>query len=74
MKRFVQIALIVILVCVLFQSATNGSMASGSKVGSKPSSDVHLSQETDSDNAYVAGCLISIKGVICVRPNVGWNT
>ena len=74
MKKLIQIALILILVCVLFQTAADGSLDSASKSGSHVVSDVHLTAKTDTANMQMAACLVRIKGVICVTPNVGWNT
>jgi hypothetical protein len=74
MKKLIQIALVLILVCVVFQSATDGSMASARNAGSNAVSGTLLTEETNQADVHAAACLVRIKGVICVRPDVGWNT
>jgi hypothetical protein len=68
-KKLIQIALVLILVCVLFQTAADGSMTGSNSVSGTP-----LTEETNEANIHATACLVGIKGVICVTPYVGWNT
>jgi hypothetical protein len=70
-KRLIQIALIVVLVCVMFQSVRAGSMFFAGDATSGPVGSTSLIDET---NTYVAVCTPGSRSVICTRPNVGWNT
>lgn len=74
MKKFVQILLVVVLVFVLFQAVTGGSLISSGTVGSSAASHVSSAANTSSEGVQMAACLVRIKDVICVRPNVGWNS
>ena len=74
MKKIIQLALVVILVCVLFQTVGDGSMASASNAGSITVNGTLLAEKTSEADVHMAACLVRIKGVICVTPNVGWNT
>lgn len=74
MKKFIQISLIVVLVFVLFQAVAGGSVDSSGTVGSNTSSHVSHPVNVSAEGAQVAACLVRIKGVICVRPDVGWNS
>ena len=74
MKKLIQIALVLILVCVLFQTATDGSMASANQAASGAVSGTLYTGETNAENVQAVACLVGIKGVICAMPNVGWNT
>lgn len=72
MKKFIQIALVIMLVCVLFQTMAAGSMASAS---SGVVSGTLLTDETDAANVHaLLLCPGVIKGVYCTLPSVGWNT
>jgi len=72
MKKIIQISLVVILVFVLFHAVAAGSVVSSGTGESNPNSSP-LST-TAEDTQMAAGCLVRVKGVICVRPNVGWNS
>jgi hypothetical protein len=72
MKKAIQIWLVVVLVFVLFQAATGGSLISSGMSDSNANSSA-LSSAAE-DVQMTAGCLVRVKGVICVRPNVGWNS
>jgi hypothetical protein len=74
MKKLIQIALVLILVCGLFQTAADGSMASANETGSSAVSATTLSREINAAGVHATACLVRIKGVICVTPDVGWNT
>ena len=75
MKKLIQIALVLILVCVVFQTAADGSMASANQAGSGAVSGTFLTAETDAADIHaLLICPAGTKGVICVMPNVGWNT
>ena len=74
MKKLIQITLVVVLVFVLFQAVTSGSTISSDTIGSNIASHVSPTVTISADNAQVAACLVSIKGVPCVRPHVGWNS
>lgn len=72
MKKFIQILLVVVLVFVLFQAVTGGSLISSGMSDSNANSSA-LSASAE-DVQMAAECLVRVKGVICVRPNVGWNS
>jgi hypothetical protein len=74
MKKFIQFSLIVVLVCVLFQAAVVGPASSAGMVGSSPAHHVSSAVDTSVESFQMAACLVSVKGVICVIPNVGWNS
>ena len=74
MKKLLQICLIVVLVFVLFQAVAGGAgMASGQTdlvATSHNSSAINASAE----GAHVSTCWVNVRGVICVKPLVGWNS
>ena len=74
MKRLIQISLIVILVLVLFQAALNGSVVTSNRDSLGTGTTVSSVANTTSEDVRVAACLVSIHGVVCVKPNVGWNS
>ena len=74
MKKLIQISLIVVLVFVLFQAAAGGSVVSSGKIGSSDVSHISSTVNTSLEGAQMAACVVRIKGVVCVTPNVGWNS
>jgi hypothetical protein len=74
MKKLIQISLIIVLVLVLFQATVGGLGGSPSKAGSGAAGSVSFTASTSIDDVYATACLVYIKGVVCVRPNVGWNS
>jgi hypothetical protein len=74
MKKIVQISLIVVLVCVLFQAVVVGPASSSGMVGSSPARHVSSAMDTPVEGVQMAACLVGMKGVICAMPNVGWNS
>ena len=74
MKRLIQIFLIAILVLVLFQAAASGSVTSSSQIDLGAGSNRSSAANTTLDDAHASICLITIKNVPCIRPNVGWNS
>ena len=75
MKKLIQISLIVILVCVLFQVMAGGAMAPADTTGSSTASGAFFTTNASVENSQMASsCTVRIKGVVCVMPNrVGWN-
>jgi hypothetical protein len=73
MKKFLQITLIVVLVLVWFQAIAGGTTVSAGELGSHTTSSISVRADTSVADVYAAGCLVRIKGVICVQPLVGWN-
>ena len=73
MKKLIQISLVVILLFVLFQTAAGGAMVSG-KIDSNVAQNFASTASGTTQNVQMAACLVYIKGVICVKPNVGWNS
>jgi hypothetical protein len=74
MKKIIQISLVVILVFVLFQAVNIGSIASSGSVGASTASRVSSPVHASAEGLQMAACLVRIKGVVCVRPQVGWNS
>lgn len=72
MKKLIQIALVLVLIAGLFQFVTAEPTAG--TVGSSATNSLNLRSTTSVEDTQVAGCFVRIKGVICVTPNVGWNT
>jgi len=74
MKKLIQIALIALLVFGLFQAAAGAAEISSVQADlgavNTLSSEVHPSTA----GVEMSACLVRIKGVICVKPNVGWNS
>lgn len=74
MKKFIQISLVIVLMFVLFQAVAVGSVNSSGTVSSGTASHVSPTVNTATEGVQMAACLVRIKGVICVQPNVGWNS
>lgn len=74
MKKFIQISLIAILVIVLFQAAAGGAVVSSGQIDQSAFSNTSSAANTSAESVEMAACLVRIKGVICVHPNVGWNS
>jgi hypothetical protein len=74
MKKLLQICLIAVLVLVLFQAfAAEGAMASAHNDGVTAGRTVST-LSASAEGAHQSACLIRIKGLPCVIPNVGWNS
>jgi hypothetical protein len=76
MKKLIQIALIVILVCALFQAMVGGAMAPANMAGSRTASSSLVTTNVAVENNQMASssCFVYVKGMVCVMPNrVGWN-
>lgn len=74
MKKLIQLALVVVLVVVLFQAVAGVSVVSSSSLGSNAASSISSPVDASAQGVQMATCLVRVKGVICVRPNVGWNS
>lgn len=74
MKKLIQISLIAILVLVLFQAAAGGSVAVSNQAHMGTASRISSLVNTTPAGAQLAVCPLIIKGVGCIRPNVGWNS
>jgi hypothetical protein len=74
MKKFIQISLVVVLVFVLFQAVSAGSITSLGTVGSSTPSRISSPVHASAEGVQMAACLVRIKGVVCVQPQVGWNS
>jgi hypothetical protein len=74
MKKFTQLSLVLILVFVLFQAVSAGSVVSPSNIGSHAATHISSLASTSVEGVQMAACLVHITGVICVQPNVGWNS
>lgn len=74
MKKFLQIYLLVALIFVPFQAVIGEvvtvSMHSHIAAASQISFPTNMSPEA----MQMAACLVSTKGMTCVKPNVGWNS
>jgi hypothetical protein len=73
MKKFIQITLIVVLVLVLFQAVAGGTTVSAGELGSHATSSISVRADTSTTDVYAAGCLVRVRGMVCVKPLVGWN-
>ena len=74
MKKLLQICFIAVLVFVLFQAgAGGGAMASAQNDGVTTGKTLFITSASE-DLAQVSTCWLRIRGVICVMPNVGWNS
>jgi hypothetical protein len=73
MKKFLQITLIVVLVLVLFQAIAGGTTVSAGELGSHAISSISVRTNAPVADVYAAGCLVRVKGGVCVKPLVGWN-
>lgn len=74
MKKFTQIFLVVILVLVLVQAATGGSLVLTGRVDSRVASRLSNAANGSAEQVQMAACLETVSRVICVMPNVGWNS
>lgn len=74
MKKLIQISLIVVLLFVVVQAAAGGSVVSSNQNHLGTASNISSSLMTIPEGAHAVACLVAIKGVICVTPNVGWNS
>jgi hypothetical protein len=74
MKKFIQLSLVVILVFVLFQAVSDGSTISSRTGSSNMAGHVASSANISVEGVQMASCLVYVKPVICVQPNVGWNS
>jgi ABC-type uncharacterized transport system permease subunit len=74
MKKFLQICLIAVLIFVVFQAVVGGALMASSHSQPVTASQTSSTSNTSSEGMQMAACLVSIKGVICVTPNVGWNS
>ncbi len=72
MKKLIQISLVLILICGLFQFVPAESASS--PIGSSAASSLNVSADSSAENAEMASCLTLRKIAVCVMPNVGWNT
>jgi hypothetical protein len=72
MKKLIQIGLVLVLIVGLFQfvptAPTTGTVSSSVTISAD------LRSTTLVEDTQMAGCLVLLKRVICVVPNVGWNT
>ena len=74
MKMLIQFALIVVLIFVLFQAVVGGSATASDRAGLGTASNISFLAHTTSEDFQMAACLVGIKGVVCIKPNVGWNS
>ena len=72
MKKFIQIALVLVLIAGLFQFVAADPTAS--TIGSSAVISADFESNTSVEDTQMAGCLVLHKRMICVVPNVGWNT
>jgi uncharacterized protein (UPF0333 family) len=75
MRKIIQFALVVILIVMVFQSVVGSPIVSSGTPDEQASSSTSSALNTAvADTQMAAACLVRVKGVICVRPNVGWNS
>jgi hypothetical protein len=72
MKKLIQIALVLILITGLFQFV--GAEPIASTLGSSAVISADFGGDSSVEDTQMASCLVLSKRVICVVPNVGWNT
>lgn len=72
MKKFIQITLVLVLIAGLFQFVVSEPMAG--TIGSNASLSTDFRSTATVEDTQMAGCLVLFNRVICVVPNVGWNT
>jgi hypothetical protein len=72
MKKLVQIALVLVLLVGLFQFIP--TEPNTGTIGSNASLSTDFRSTATVEDTQMAGCLALLKRVICVVPNVGWNT
>jgi hypothetical protein len=73
-KELIQVSLIIILVLVSFQAVAGELFTALNHADLGTASTISSLVETSIEGSQMAACLVSIKGVICVKPNVGWNS
>ena len=74
MKKLIQISLIAVLVLVLFQAVVGGSAIASDQADLGIATNISSMTNTVAEDAQAAACLVYIKGIVCVTPNVGWNS
>jgi hypothetical protein len=73
MKKIIQIALVLVLIAGLFQFVA--AQPTASTIGSNAAVSADFGSATSVEDMQMAGCLVLFnKRVVCVMPNVGWNT
>lgn len=72
MKKLIQIALVLVLIAGLFQFVAAEPTAS--TMGSSAAVSSDFGSTTFVEGSQMASCLVLRTRVICVMPNVGWNT
>ena len=72
MKKLIQISLVLILILGLFQFIPAES--NSGVIGSSAASSLSITADSSVESTQMAGCLTLRKIVVCVTPNVGWNT
>ncbi len=74
MKTFLQICLTVILVFVLFQAVVGGTATASGQLDSVAARQNSPTSNVSAEGTHMSSCLVQIKGMVCVRPMVGWNS
>ena len=74
MKKLLQICLIVILVFVFLQAATVGGEIASVQIDGATAGRAVSTVSISAEGTHLSACIIRIKGVVCVMPNVGWNS
>lgn len=72
MNKFIQIALVVILVTMLFQTAA-GPLTSPGRLGASAVQNIAFTTDSSGQSHQQVICL-GTGIVICFHPNVGWNS
>ncbi len=73
MKKLIQISLIVVLVFAMFQAVIASPTVSVGGVGSHQIQTISSTANASAQASQMATCL-GIKGLLCIVPNVGWNS
>jgi hypothetical protein len=73
MKKFIQISLVVVLIFMFLQVTTYGSMTVAGQLGSTVDQNISITANTSVQDVQGATCL-GAKRVICIKPEVGWNS
>ena len=74
MKKLIQISLIAILSLGLVQAVASKSAIASGQADLGTATHISSMANTTAEDVPMAACLVNIKGVICVHPNVGWNS
>jgi hypothetical protein len=74
MKKLLQICLIVILVFVLFQAVVGSAATASGQLDSVAASPNSSTMSVSVEDAHASACLVRVRGVVCVKPLVGWNS